>query len=212
MEEIYNLILGGVYQTRWDERPFRVLAFDEIEVFYDCYWLTIDRWTFGNLRSRGYYYRMTPDRFLDSAKFIREQPLTDQELKTYRPDLPFRICRNKSLVWTDKQYPKFEDYKQLVHNLKTELGGEIVLPVSEIVLHPFGPKKGAVKPVTVKAETDLGFTCIDLLWKAHNCQSIYIRELQACGVGIYRLGHERKMPAYYIGSYFDNGDSVAEDE
>ena len=98
MTETSPLLLGGVYLTKWDDRPFRVLAFDEFEVFYDCYWPSIDKWTFGNLRSKGYYYRMTLQRFLEDVKFIREQPLTVQELQTFRPELPFRVCRNKFLA------------------------------------------------------------------------------------------------------------------
>ena len=89
--------------------------------------------------------------------------------------------------------------------MRCKTHADIILPIQEIVLHPFGPKKGAVKPQTIKSESKHGFSCIDLLWKAHNAESIHIRVEQPNGVGIYRLGHERKMPAYFIGNYYDNG-------
>ena len=212
MTETSPLLLGGVYLTKWDDRPFRVLAFDEFEVFYDCYWPSIDKWTFGNLRSKGYYYRMTLQRFLEDVKFIREQPLTVQELQTFRPELPFRVCRNKFLAWTDQQFSDTKVYSDFINLKGANVTKEIVLPVHKIVLHPYGPKSGAVKPSVIFSKKEGGFSCLELLWNAHNLQSGHIREKQADGVGIYRLGHEKKMPAYYIGGYYDKGGSLHGDE
>jgi len=212
MEQISNLILGGVYQTKWDERPFRILAFDDIELFYDCYWPSIDKWTFGNLNSKGYYYRMSPERFLNSGKLLREQPLTQKELETFRPYLPFRICRNKNIAWTDQQYSDVETYKNAIKDSGIDTSDKIVLPVSQIVLHPFGPKSGAVKPTTINSSNQEGFTTSELLWNAQNIQSIHLREKQKNGVGIFRLGHEKKMPAYYIGGYNDKANSITTDD
>jgi hypothetical protein len=208
MNQVLNLILGGVYQTKWDERPFRVLAFDDIELFYDCYWPSLDKWTFGNLKSKGYYYRMTPSRFLDSAQLLSKQPLTQKELETFRPDLPLRVCRNKNIAWTDQQYPDIENYKRVIINSGVDISDTVVLPVNEIVLHPFGPKRGSVKPTTIASLSQNGFTETELLWNAQNIQSIHLREKQRNGVGIFRLGHEKKKPAYYIGGYNDKANSI----
>lgn len=207
-----GLVLGALYQTKLDARPFRVLAFDEFEVFYDCYWPSLERWTFGNLRSRGYYYRTTTVRFLDGATFLHESPLSDKEFQTFRPDLPFRICRNKKINWTDIPYPKIKDYKQMLHDLGIDLLEDVILPTHQIVLHPFGPKRGAVKPLLLESESAVGFTCLDLLWKAHNAQAPYIRQFVEGGIGIHRLGHEKKMPAYYIGHFISNGGIIISED
>lgn len=207
-----GLMLGAVYQTNMDTRPFRVLAFDNFEVFYDCYWPSLDRWTFDNLRSRGYYYRTTPVSFLDGATFLHESPLSSKEFQTFRPDLPFRVCRNRKINWTDIQYPKIEDYEQMLHHLGIDLFEDVILSIPQLVLHPFGPKKGVVKPLVLESENTVGFTCLDLLWKAHNAQAPYIRQLLEGGIGIHRLGHEKKMPAYYIGHFISSGGIMIPDD
>jgi hypothetical protein len=205
-----SLLLGGVYLTKHDERPFRILAFDDYEVFYDCYWQSIDKWTFGNLNSKGYYYRMTPQRFLEGATFLREQPMTEKELQTFRPDLPFRLCRNKHVCWTQQLFPDIKSYLEIIKS-EIEVTNDIVLSVPQIMLHPFGPKSGAVKPTIVTAKNNNGFSCFELLWNAHNIQAIHLRENQKSGVGIYRLGHEKKMPAYYIGGYYGNAGFISKE-
>jgi hypothetical protein len=203
MTQISSLILGGVYLTKWDERPFRVLAFDDFQVYYDCFWPTLGTWTFGNIQRKGYYYSMTPQRFLEDSKFVRQQPLTAPEFQIFRPDLPLRMCCNKFLSWTDQAFLELEKYIQYIKSRDVIFDDTIVLPITEIVLHPYGPQSGAVKPSVITSRNKEGFNCLELLWNAHNIQSVHIRDTQKIGVGIFRLGHEKKMPAYYIGNYYD---------
>jgi len=211
MTQNFTPILGGIYLTKWDERPFRILAFDDYEIFYDCYWQAINKWSFGNLKGKGSYYRMTPQKFLDGATLLREQPMTENEFQVFRPDLPFRLCRNKHLSWTQQVFPDIEIYLERVTG-NNEMSGEVVLPVPEITLRPFGSKGGAGKATVITAKNGNGFSCMELLWNAHNIQTTYLKGTQEGGVGIYRLGHEKKMPAYYIGGYYDNGGFIPKEE
>jgi len=208
-----KLIIGGIYQTYFSDKPSRVIAFDDIEVFYDAYWPTLDKWTFSsNLKSKGYYYRTLPRIFLKDVTFLREQPLTNDEFKTFRPDLPFRLCRNKQMVWADKPFPNLKEFSVFAAKAGCDISNKIVLPINKITLRPFGPKGGAVKSSLVSSINDKGFSCVELLWLAYNLQVPYLREEQKPGVGIFRSGHEKNVPAYYIGSYYDAADFIPKEE
>ena len=215
MDREIKLIAGGVYQTYFSDTPSRVIAFDEIEVFYDAYWPTLDKWAFSsNLKSKGYYYRTLPRIFLKDVTFLREQPLTIDELKTFRPDLPFRLSRNKQMNWTDELIPNLEDYKDYAKRFSLDNFTQIVLPTKQITLRPFG-KKGTItslKSTLVSSISDEGFSCIELLWLAHNIQAPHIKTEQENGVGIFRSGHEKKVPAYYIGGYYDAANFIPKED
>lgn len=204
MNSTTNLILGGVYKTKFHPDPHRVIAFDNYEVFYDGYWPTLDKWTFSDsLNSKCFYYRTIPSVFLDSATFLREQPLTERESSIFRPDLPFRICRNKQIQWMTNDFSDINLYKDFLIKNNFSLSQEIVLNVPEIVLHPYGPKGGGVKATKITASNKQGFTNSELLWHGQNLQSIHLKENSKDGVGLFRLGHEKKIPSYYIGNYID---------
>lgn len=210
-----RLISGGVYQTYFSDAPSRIIAFDDIEVFYDAYWPTIDKWTFSsNLKSRGYYYRTIPRIFLKDVIFLREQPLTTDELLTFRPDLPFRLCRYKKMSWTDEIFPNLNGFKEYLKRFGCDISSQIVLPVNKITLCPFGTKGQitSLKSTLVSSLNDKGFTCIELLWLAHNLQAPYIKTKQENGIGIFRSGHEKRVPAYYIGTYYDAAGFISKEE
>ena len=187
-----QLISGGIYQTILSDAPCRVIAFDDIEVFYDAYWPTLNKWSFSdNLKRQGTYYRTLPKIFLKGATFLREEPLTADELNTFRPDLPFRLCRNKFLAWTNESIPDFENFKKYAREFGCDISNRFILPVTSITLRPFG-SKGAItakKSTLVSSLSNKGFTCIELLWLAHNIQAPYIKRENKHGVGIYRSGH-----------------------
>ena len=128
--------------------------------------------------------------------------MSKEELHVFRPDLPIRICRIPDITWTSQKYPDVKTYQQSILS-QFDFSEETVLPLTQISLHPFGPNSGSPKSSIVVSESEKGFTCVDLLWKAQNIQSSFIRMPQPLGVGIYRLGHKSKMPAYYIGGYYD---------
>jgi hypothetical protein len=178
MDMAVKLIQGGVYKTILSPEPLRVLAFDNFEVHYDAFWSSLDKWTHASdLKSSGIYYRSSADAFLKNATFIREQPLTEDEFRVFRYLNQFNI----------------------------ETSGQIVLPVPSITLEPFGSKKrtALLKSTLVSSIDPSGFTEIELLWQANNVQAQQAKHIIEKGVGIYRKGHEKKVPSYYIWGYYD---------
>ena len=70
---------------------------------------------------------------------------------------------------------------------------------SEAYLQPFGPKGGGRTSVRVKADNGTSFRWDELVWKASVLQAPFIRAgASAQGVGIYRSGLNRGIPAYYL--------------
>jgi len=215
MDTNIKLISGGVYKTILSNEPVRVLAFDAIEVFYDAYWSTLNKWTFASsLKRRGTYYRTSPNIFLKDATFLTEQHLTEDEFKVFRPDLPFRLCRNKKITWTDKMFQTLEGYKNHSTQFNVDASDRIVLPVSSITLEPFGAKGRvtSLKSTLVTSGNSNGFTAVELLWLANNIQAQHAKHVVDRGVGIYRSGHEKKIPSYYIGGYYDLADNIPKEE
>lgn len=197
-----ELILGGVYKTKWDERPFRVLAFDNSEVFYDCFWPSLNQWTFASsLKRKGYYYRMSLTNFIDQIEFIREQDLTEIEKTIFLPKLPFRICQYENISWEKDKVESIEKYEIITRKCINDFKVETVLEVPEIIIYPFGSKGGITKPFLIKSMNSKSFTNLELMWNANNLQSEYLRGEVKSGIGIYRLGHEKKLASYYLGNY-----------
>lgn len=213
MKADIKLILGGVYQTRLSGDPCRIMAFDGIEVFYDAYWSSLGKWTFSSSpRSKAFYYRTPPKFFLEDAVLLRETPLTIDELKAFRPDLPLRLCRNKQINWTDELFPEVLVFSDRLNELGLNISNEIVLPVSQITLQPYGPQGRAMKSTLVASLSVEGFSCIELLWLAHNIQAPHLRGKQEKGVGIFRSGHEKGVPAYYIGGFYDSAKFISKED
>ncbi|MDJ1506075.1 hypothetical protein [Xanthocytophaga agilis] len=199
---LQTLELGGIYKTIYDSRPYRVLAFDEIEVLCDCSNTSLSYWKFVNPRARYYYYRMPTALFLDNVTFLKSQPLSETESNMYMPQLPLRACRHPTWTWTSETY-SFNDILNHPALLDVKEAKTLVLPVPEIVIYPYGPKRGLRKPVTVQALDNKGFSWIELLWQAHLVQAAHIHQPQSPGVGIYRLGSEKRKASYYIEGYYD---------
>src|SRR5262245_61920060 len=96
-----DLRVGLVIQTDWDGRPFRILAFDRIEVLYDCWWPDAGGWGIRDLRGTYHYYRTSTGLVLARAAALRLDPLTEAEAAVHRPDLPLRLLRFAKLEWND---------------------------------------------------------------------------------------------------------------
>ena len=215
MDADIRLISGGVYKTILSEDPVRVLAFDNFQVFYDAYWRSLAKWDLSSrLRRRGAYHRTSPRIFLKNATFLREQPLTEEEFNVFRPDLSFSLCRNKNISWTDKTFQTIDEYKRYVSDFNVDISNKIVLPVPSITLEPFGVKGRvtSLKSTLVSSKSSSGFTAIELLWQANNIQAEHAKHIVEKGVGIYRSGHEKKVPSYYIWYYYDMAGNIPKEE
>jgi hypothetical protein len=192
-----KLTLGGVYKTDWDDRPFRIIGLDDVEVFYDCLWPHDNSWTFsGNFKKKCYFYRTSRPVF--ERKSVQQDivPLTTEEKQAFRPDLPMRLCRSKALSWNDfnvsglKEFPDFDFLQQK-------------LQAGKIVLLPYGNKGGLKKGTIVTANNGAYFDCEELIWKAKRIQESVNNETSK-GIGIYRIGFEIRLPSFYIGQYIDS--------
>lgn len=98
--DISQLSLGAVFEVQHSDKPCRVLAFDELEVFYDAYrgaGLSEEGWTFGLSGRECIYYRHATPLFLDSAKKLRVDPPSPDAMALHRPDLPLRFGRSRQL-------------------------------------------------------------------------------------------------------------------
>jgi hypothetical protein len=210
MDKMAKLFLGGVYQTILAEGPARVIGLDDDEVFYDPYLPYLKQWSSPTkARSNCTYHRTRPTVFMKEAQFLREQPLTAAELQVFRPDLPMKLCRYTELSWSNQPITDFTIYWDQVGQAIGDVSDAVVLAVPTITLQPFG-RKGtitALKSSIVSSGRPEGFSAVELLWLAHNIQAPHLKDRSPKGVGIFRNGHEKKVPSYYIGGYL----SAAED-
>ena len=209
MDKTAKLFVGGVYQTILAEGPARVIGLDDDEVFYDAYLPFLNQWSLPTKpRSNCTYFRTWPTVFMKNAQFLREEPLTVGELQVFRPDLPMKLCRYTDLSWADQPIPEFAIYRDQVREMIGDVSDVVVLPVTTITLRPFG-RKGtitALKSSIVSSERSEGFSTLELLWLAHNIQAPHLKERLPKGVGIFRSGHEKKVPSYYIGGFLSAGE------
>ncbi len=94
-------------------------------------------------------------------------------------------------------YNKFVDY---VHGNLDEKAQNQTLKSGQIVLVPSGKKGGLKKGIVISADNSLYFTMSELLWKAKEIQES-LNEEKSEGIGIYRLGFEKRIPSYSIGEF-----------
>ena len=195
-----KLKVGGVYKTEWDDRPFRVIGLDDIEVFYDCLWPHDNKWTFsGNFKKKCYFYRTSAPLFAEKSTPLDFLALSEEEQRMFRPDLPLRLVRTNALNWNEfasTDYPSFQAL--LPANLQSQQ-----LPANQVVLIPYGNNGGLKKGTVVTAANGSFFEGSELLWKAKELQEA-VNDKVSTGIGLYRIGFEKGMPSYYIGQYIDN--------
>lgn len=199
-----KLKIGEIYQTEWDERPFRVIGYDDIEVFYDCLWPHNNSWIFsGNLKKRCYFYRASAPLFIAHSKPIDYIPITEEEQKAFRPDLPIRVCRRKEFSWNNFAVLTFDEFNKQADNLTD------AIQTDKLVLLPYGNKGGVKKGTIVTADNTKFFESSELIWKARELQEAVNNQISN-GIGIYRLGFEKGLPSYYIGDYIDRSGLLKE--
>jgi hypothetical protein len=212
-EKNITLIEGGVYQTDLSTSPIHIISFNDAQVYYDTWWEHLNDWGYkDSLKKKVFYYRTRPNRILNGSEFLRVEPLSDAEKKVYRPDLPFFVCRNAALSWTDKTYATIEEYEKYLISKSVDTKSITGLNIAEIILVPFDLKGNPKKSILIKAMNGNEFSGIELLWHAHNIQAPYISEDTKEGVGLHRLGFEKGLPSFYIGEYYDSGGSLKEAE
>jgi hypothetical protein len=198
-----KLTLGGVYKTEWDDRPFRIIGLDDVEVFYDCLWSHDNSWTFsGNFKKKCYFYRSSRQVFAQKSVQQDILPLTTEEKQVFRPDLPIRLGRSKALNWNDF---KVSDLYELPNNNFLQQS----VQADKIVLLPYGIKGGLKKGTIVTADNGSFFDCEELIWKAKGIQES-VNDETSKGIGIYRIGFESRLPSYYIGQYIDSAGIMTE--
>jgi hypothetical protein len=122
-----------VLQPAFDERPIRVLTFDDREVMYDSWWPHKSAWGFTSLKGRVSYYRI-PRRFLlERSSYIRTDPLSGAELGFHRPDLPLRFGTSADIEW-----PAVGDLETFIGSLLSSSPSPPHLPVTKLYLsRPF---------------------------------------------------------------------------
>ncbi len=205
MTQKKDLIVGGVYKTTYDKRPHRIIGLDKIELFYDGWWEHTNNWGLKSHNSKVFFYRTSVKSFKEMSELIRIDPLDDEETIKYKLELPFRICRNANISWTNTLYDKIDDFIEIVKQTNFLSENTEILKASQIKLYPFGSNGGHKKSVVIRPDNGIFFTEIELLWKAQNIQSLYIKEIKP-GVGIYRLGIEKGMASYYIWNFYDKAE------
>lgn len=194
-----DLHVGAVFQPEWDSRPIRIIAFDDEQVMYDCWWPHIQGWGIDSLSRTISYYRLPLSLLLKRSKYLRTDEYTEAELSVHRPDLPFSFAQFADLEWPSIPPVAKEDFPGSISLVARAGASKPRLDTAKLYLLPFGPK-GSVKPgVALESENPLGFTIDEMLWHAARLQAPYLREIKAtAGVGIYRSGIQRRLPSYYI--------------
>jgi hypothetical protein len=194
-----DLHVGAVFQLEWDSRPIRVIAFDDEQVMYDCWWPHVPGWGIDSLNRAISYLRLPLSLLLKKSTYLRTDEYTEAELCIHRPDLPFGFARFADLEWLSIPLAAENDFPGKTSFMAGVEVSNPLLHTAKLYLLPFGPK-GSVKPgVLLESENPVGFTVDEVLWHAARLQAPHLREIRVTtGVGIYRLGIQRKLPSYYI--------------
>ena len=187
-----KLTLGDIYKTSFDERPFRVIGFDDFEVFYDCLW-SDNSWTFsGNFKGNVAFYRMSRDLFISRSKLIGHEELTDEERFYFRPELPMRFGRTRKVNWNSFN-------SKIIDSLKREFSSQII-PIQNIFLVPLSEKGGYKKGHILENKKEM--SVFDIIKIAKEIQES-VNGTESNGIGFYRLGYAKGLPSYAIGEYKD---------
>lgn len=191
-----TLQLGAVLQPDWDERPFRVIAFDDREVMYDCWWPHKAEWGFASLRGTIAYYRVPCELLLKRCTYLRTEPLTQIELDVHRPDLPLRIATFDQVEWPAPA--RLKAFRKMLLSLASRAS----LPATKLYLCPFGPNGGMKAGILVEPEDGHAFGVAELLSFAADIQAPLLRDTGLPRrVGLFRLGIQRRVPSYYLWGY-----------
>ena len=203
-KQITELVLGGVYQTNLTTREVRVIAFDTNMVFYDVWWEYLNDWGYkDSLKKKVFCYSSSSDRFLKSSTFLRVEPLNEAEQKVYRPDLPHRLFTFKKLSWGSQPFTNIAECEAWLTNNGIDPAKLPSVEAAQLALVPQDAKSNNKKTVFVNAANGVAFGGAELLFHACNAQTPYMTWEDENGIGLHRLGFEKGIPSYYMGSYYD---------
>lgn len=173
-----------------NEYPIRVIAFDDIEIFYDTKLVT-DNW-FLDGKKTFIFPRMSRQFFDLNSFFIGYEPIGDKDLERFKSYLPIRMARYKNINWVRSD----------IHS--QQIDSDLVLKINEIYLIPFG-KNGAMKsPLLFHSQSNNDFSEVELIHTAFEIQNVEFKNFE--GVGLYRSGGKNGIPTYYLGGYIDRAD------
>jgi hypothetical protein len=188
------LHVGSVLQPDWDERPIRVMAFDDHEVMYDSWWPHDSSWGFASLKGKFSYYRIPRGLLVERCRYLRDEPLSEDEVAAHRPELPLRLAISAELEWPFA--PELPSFLSLISSLVSSAP----LPTGKLYVSPFGPKGSSKKSILV--EPDRGgasFPVGELLARAAAIQApLLTPERPTLGIGLFRLGIQNRIPSYYL--------------
>jgi hypothetical protein len=197
--------------VKFDERLARVLAHDEVEVFYDIDWGETVGWGLQHAGQKVFLYRHAALWFLDGAERLRVDSLPADLLSAVRPDLPLRFGRSSRLAWRKGGFATKSELEEHVRANDPSLLSEPPLRAARVKLYPYSAR-GAMKPgVLVNAPDGTTSPFLDLLWHAYRHQVPFSDPTGMGfsflrGIGFFRVGFERDgTPSYYLGGYDDRG-------
>ena len=75
------------------------------------------------------------------------------------------------------------------------------LPIPRVVLLA-SRLKASTRGVLCEAENGEAFSAAELLWHAHRIQAERGRN-KLPGIGLFRMGHERRGASYLVGGYYE---------
>lgn len=204
-ENITSLLSpGNVFASDLAVDPVRIIACDGLTVFYEAWWSHEKDWSYKcNLNGRVIYYRSSVQNFLRGASYFRNDPLSQEELNVHRPDLPLYLCRNGQMSWTTVTYPTTDQFEEENRPALQQIISFNGLQAEKIILVPSGPKGALKKGTIIEAKNGMGFTCVELLWNAQNIQANYSPHQITPGIGIYRLGYQKRLPTFCTGGFYD---------
>lgn len=104
----------------------------------------------------------------------------------HRPDLPFAAVQDAAITWSSENTGRLIEARSGMNT-------------SRIYLLPFGPAGGTRAGIRIVADNDSSFTAEGLFRKAQVTQARLLSYVMpVAGVGIYRSGLQRGLPAFYL--------------
>jgi hypothetical protein len=195
-----DLHIGTVFETEWDRRPRRVVAFDATLVLYDAWLSDVPGWGLDSLNGTASYYALPTSMVLHRGNYLRTEDYTSEERLTHRPDLPLSLARSKHLDWPMSSPATEAEFPGPLLDAQAGEGVQVhSLNAAQIYIIPFGPKGGNKAPVLIEAKNGISFAVEELLWQGAQHQSRHLGKKKLTdGVGIYRSGIKDKIPTYYL--------------
>lgn len=189
-----HISIGAVFDLDWPADPVRVVAFNNDVVMYDAWWPHNGAWGMAKLLGTFSYYRLERNYFQAHSRYLRADPLTEQEMQVHRSELPFSFGQHEDLSW-------YEQWNEGVASPRAHPSNNIdsVLNAPTLYLEPFGPRDSSKPAVLVEAKNGRFFTEKEVLLLAKTVQSQYLGHTRLTdGVGIYRSGIRKRLPSYYL--------------